>query len=112
MSTAAFEKQECQRRFLPAATTLTRLSPLPTIPQSAIEETLARISLMGGVEAYVITDGRGAFTNLSFSFDNNELSFSHTAALSFIPAPRAQAPSSGRARGSARTRRPSTRRRC
>jgi hypothetical protein len=34
--------------------------PLFSHAQSAIEETLARISLMGGVEAYVITDGKGA----------------------------------------------------
>lgn len=35
------------------------------IPQSDIEETLARISVMGGVEGYVITDGKGTILRQS-----------------------------------------------
>ena len=41
------------------------LSPLAHAQSAAIEETLSRLAVMGGVECYVITDGKGAILRQS-----------------------------------------------
>ncbi len=45
------------------------LTPHAT-PQSAVEETLARIALMGGVEGFIITDGDGVILRQSKTFSS------------------------------------------
>lgn len=44
------------------------LSSTPLHTQSAVEETLARIATMGGVEGYLITDGAGQILRKSKNF--------------------------------------------
>ena len=49
----------------PLLIALSRPFPLARAQSAAIEETLSRLAVMGGVECYVITDGKGAILRQS-----------------------------------------------
>ena len=49
----------------PLLLALSRPFPLSRAQSAAIEETLSRLAVMGGVECYVITDGKGAILRQS-----------------------------------------------